>query len=154
MNRLTPKQERFIQEYLIDLNASQAALRAGYRNGGSGSQLIRKDHVSRAVEAAKEARANRMKVTADYVLENLKTVVERCLQHEPVEKWNPERRKREHVTDTSGNPLYQFDSTGANRALELIGRHLGLFKDKIEHSEKSWGLAEFIREAIADRETE
>ena len=116
---MTPKQERFVQEYLIDLNATQAAIRAGYKHLDMGRQLLTKTHVQEAIEAAKGERAKRTELTTDYVLSGLRDVAERCRQAEP-------------VLDREGNPTgeYRFDSSGANRALELLGKHLGIFIEK------------------------
>ena len=116
---MTPKQQRFVQEYLIDLNATQAAIRAGYKHPDMGRQLLTKTHVQEAIEAAKAERAKRTELTTDYVLNGLRDVAERCRQAEP-------------VLDREGNPTgeYRFDSSGANRALELLGKHLGIFIEK------------------------
>lgn len=116
---MTPKQQRFVQEYLIDLNATQAAIRAGYKHPDMGRQLLTKTHVQEAIEAAKAERAKRTELTTDYVLNGLRDVAERCRQAEP-------------ALDREGNPTgeYRFDSSGANRALELLGKHLGIFIEK------------------------
>lgn len=71
---LTPKQERFVAEYLIDLNATQAAVRAGYsaRTAASqGARLLKQSGVARAVQAAQQARAVRTEITQDRVLQEL-----------------------------------------------------------------------------------
>lgn len=71
---LTPKQERFVAEYLIDLNATQAAVRAGYsaRTAASqGARLLKHGGVARAVQAAQQARAVRTEITQDRVLQEL-----------------------------------------------------------------------------------
>ena len=52
MSKLAPKQARFVEEYLIDLNATQAAIRAGYKNGEIGRQIITKNNVLEAIQAA------------------------------------------------------------------------------------------------------
>ena len=49
MSKLAPKQARFVEEYLIDLNATQAAIRAGYKNGEIGRQIITKNNVLEAI---------------------------------------------------------------------------------------------------------
>lgn len=69
---LTPKQAAFVVEYLVDLNATQAAIRAGYAKKAAeveGSRLLRNAKVQAAVSEAKEARSARVEVTADMVLE-------------------------------------------------------------------------------------
>jgi phage terminase small subunit len=121
---LTPKQARFVDEYLVDLNGTRAAVRAGYsvKTGNEqGARLLAKVSVATAIKAATDARSQRTEIDADFVLRGLRTVAERCLQAEPVK-------------DHSGNPTgeWRFDSTGANRALELLGKHLRLFADKTE----------------------
>jgi phage terminase small subunit len=71
---LTPKQERFVQEYLIDLNGKQAAIRAGYsvrRAEVTASELLADRKVSEAVAAAQQRRAQRVEITQDRVLQEL-----------------------------------------------------------------------------------
>ncbi len=71
MAELTPKQEAFVREYLIDLNATQAAIRAGYSAKSApaeGSRLLTNVKVQDAIAAAQEARAERLDITADMVL--------------------------------------------------------------------------------------
>jgi phage terminase small subunit len=72
--KLTPKQEQFVSEYLIDLNATQAAVRAGFseRNASRiATQLLGKSHVGAAIAAAMKKRADENKLDADSVLKEL-----------------------------------------------------------------------------------
>ena len=65
---LTPRQERFVAEYLIDLNATQAAIRAGYSESTAkqqGSRLLTKAYVRDAVAAAERVTQTRLQVTAE-----------------------------------------------------------------------------------------
>ena len=129
MPKLTDKQTAFVREYLVDLNATQAAIRAGYSERTAsriGPQLLGKTCVREAIEKAQAKRARRVEVTQDYVLSNLVEVVERTMQWAPVLD-----RKGEQVTDEEGRAVWTFDAKGANRALELLGKHLGIFTDKI-----------------------
>lgn len=129
MPKLTDKQTAFVREYLVDLNATQAAIRAGYSERTAsriGPQLLGKTGVREAIEKAQAKRARRVEVTQDYVLSNLVEVVERTMQRAPVLD-----RKGEQVTDEEGRAVWTFDAKGANRALELLGKHLGIFTDKV-----------------------
>lgn len=130
MAKLTDKQTAFVREYLVDLNATQAAIRAGYSERTAsriGPQLLGKTCVREAIEKAQAKRARRVEVTQDYVLSNLVEVVERTMQRAPVTD-----RKGEQVTDEEGRAVWTFDAKGANRALELLGKHLGIFTDKLK----------------------
>jgi phage terminase small subunit len=123
---LTPKQLRFVEEYLVDLNATQAAIRAGYsaRNADKiGPELLGKTRVAAAIRTASVARTARVEVTQDYVVCRLQENVERALQHKP-------------IRDRDGNPTgeYQYEGAVANGALKLLGLHLGMFKEVHEHS--------------------
>lgn len=129
MPKLTDKQTAFVREYLVDLNATQAAIRAGYSERTAsriGPQLLGKTWVREAIEKAQAKRARRVEVTQDYVLSNLVEVVERTMQRAPVMD-----RKGEQVTDEEGRAVWTFDAKGANRALELLGKHLGIFADRV-----------------------
>lgn len=71
---LTAKQQRFVVEYLVDLNATQAAIRAGYapaRAREQAYQLMKRPAVKAAIEQAMQDRSKRLKVDADYVLQRL-----------------------------------------------------------------------------------
>ena len=121
---LTAKQARFIEEYLVDLNATQAAIRAGYSEKTAeqqGYQLLQKTSVQRAIEVAVSERSERTKVDQDWVIERLIENVDRSMQAAPVK-------------DRDGNSIGEFTYQGsvANKSLELLGRHLGMFTDKID----------------------
>lgn len=103
---LTPKQERFVQEYLVDLNATQAARRAGYKNPEIGRQLITNHNVSSVIQAALKAREKRTEVTQDYVIAKLREIVEK---------------------DASDGPDSELKYANKIRALELLGKHTGAF---------------------------
>ena len=134
--KLTPKQERFISEYLVDLNATQAAIRAGYSRNSArqiGVENLSKPVIAAAVSAAKRERSEATKIDAEYVLKRLHQIVERCLQ-EVKPALHPKTRRQ--LKDEGGNALYNFNATGANQALALLGKHvdIGAFKDRLEVS--------------------
>jgi phage terminase small subunit len=71
---LSEKHQRFVEEYLVDLNATQAAIRAGYSEKtayAQGSALLKHIEVAKAIRAAKKARAERMAISQDRVLQEL-----------------------------------------------------------------------------------
>ncbi|ETU81128.1 terminase small subunit [Pseudomonas paraeruginosa] len=74
---LTAKQRRFVAEYLLDLNATQAAIRAGYsKNRASeiGYQLLQKPDITSSIQAAMKERAERTRSDADYVVRRLEEI--------------------------------------------------------------------------------
>ncbi|PIT48574.1 terminase [Snodgrassella alvi] len=74
MGGLTDKQQRFVEEYLIDFNATQAAIRAGYSQktaGSVGHENLRKPEIVAALNKAKQDRCERTQIDADYVLSRL-----------------------------------------------------------------------------------
>ncbi|HFT2061697.1 TPA: terminase small subunit [Pseudomonas aeruginosa] len=76
---LTKKQRLFVDEYLIDLNATQAAIRAGYsarRATEIGYQLLQRPEVAQAIQAAMAERSKRTEVEADYVVRRLREIDE------------------------------------------------------------------------------
>lgn len=134
MNELTPKQQRFVDEYLIDLNATQAAIRAGYSEktaNEQGARLLVNVSVKQAIEAGMKKRSEETGIDAKYVLETIVDTVERCRQAKPVydRKGNPVL-----VETSSGGiaPAYTFDSNGVLRGCELLGKHLGMFIERKE----------------------
>lgn len=108
---LTDKQKRFVAEYLVDLNATQAAIRAGYsaRNADKiGPELLGKTRVAEAIQAAQQERAARCELTQDLVLKKL-------------------QEEAEFKGDGSSH-------SARVSAWRLLGQHLGMWKEKVEHS--------------------
>lgn len=108
---LTPKQERFVQEYLIDLNATQAAIRTGYSAktaNEQASRLLANVKIAAAVSEAMKARAEDIGIDQKMVIAGLI------------------QEAKAAGEDTT--------SSARIRAWELLGKHLGMFTDKTELS--------------------
>jgi phage terminase small subunit len=142
MPKLTDKQEAFCQEYLIDLNATQAAIRAGYSEHTAnviGPENLAKPCIAEKIAELKAERSERVQVDADFVLQGLINVATRCMQEEEVMIRNADG-------SMIGSGEYKFEHSGANRAYELLGKHLKLFTDKSELTGKDG--APLVPEAI------
>ncbi len=132
---LTPKQRRFIEEYAVDLNATQAAIRAGYSENSAkqiGHENLTKPDLVEAIAEHVAELSKQTGITAESVLTRLDEVADRCMQAEP-------------VFDREGHETgeYTFQHAGANRALELLGKHLALFTDNLRLAGRDGGPIEF-----------
>lgn len=128
---MTPKQQRFVEEYMKDLNGKQAAIRAGYAANSAevqASRLLSDAKVATRVAELKAELSDKTGITVEYVLQNLKEVGERCLQKRPVLKFDFATKEMVQVQDEEGRDVWQFDSQGANKAFELLGKHVGAFE--------------------------
>ena len=152
---LTPKQERFCEEYLIDLNATQAAIRAGYseKNAGKiGFQLIEKTRIQAALKEAQAALSQRTQITQDRVLREYAKLG----FFDPRKLFNGDGSPvpiQDLDDDTAAaiaglDVLEVYEGTGADRvftgyikkykiankigALDSMAKHLGLFIDRQE----------------------
>ena len=145
MANLTPNQERFVQEYLLDLNGTQAAIRAGYAEGSASvtaSRLLANAKVAEAIAEHQQERAKRTAVTADRVVNELAKLafVDLSKAYDangallaPGEMPDEVKAALAGVDYAkTGDRIARF--AAKERALELLGKHLGLFRDKVEHS--------------------
>ena len=124
--------ERLAQGYFETANKKIAGERAGYTDKSNAWRAIHREDVQARIKFLQDERAEELGLDAYYVLRNLKSIAERCMQGEP-------------VTDRDGAPvfvqggdgeyaaLYKFDAPGATKAVELIGKHIGMFNDKVKH---------------------
>lgn len=138
MKKLSARQEKFVNEYVSGQNAAQAAVRAGY-NYGHADRLIADPAIKAEIDKRLKAVEEKAEVSRAYVLARLKEVVERCMTAEQVMEFNHETKEMEPTGE------WQFDSTGANRALELLGKTLKMFTDRTEH-DVGEDFAEILRE--------
>lgn len=132
--KLTDKQKRFIEEYLIDLNATQAAIRAGYSEKTAysiGEENLKKPGIKLAIDEAQSNRSNRMQITQDDVIRMLIENIEKSSGTKQVVI--TQTRKSEDG-EFVGDDVAQFvyEPSSVNKALELLGKHLGMFKDKLD----------------------
>ena len=145
--KLSPKERAFVREYLVDQNGTKAAIRAGYAPLSAkvaASRLLTKDNVWAAVEAGLKKLEERALVSKSYVINGFKEIAERCMQHNPVMEFDHEIKEmveKKTYVDDPDNPgkvkmvgVYEFDSNGANRAFENLGKSIGIFIEKHEHS--------------------
>lgn len=147
MRKLTRKEARFIQEYLIDLNATKAAIRAGYSEKSAaniGNENCRKPLIQAAIFKELDKRAKRTNITQDRVIIELKRIA--LSNMADFARWDGNtvnlkesdtlsRAKTaavqeisEVVTEAGGRTKIKHHDK--IRALELLGRHLGMFRDK------------------------
>lgn len=150
---LEPRQERFCQEYLIDLNGTQAAIRAGYSAktaNTTASQNLAKRNIQARVQELFNLRAKRVQVDQDYVLITIIDTIERCKQTvRPVINKAGEHQLTE--TPTGEGLAYVFDAGNTLRGAELLGKHLKMFTDKVEHTGKEGGPIETITATMDPR---
>jgi|SRR5665648_7500 len=159
---LTPKQQAFIENYLIDLNATASAIRAGYapKNADKiGYELLGKTLVKDAIRLAIEERSKRTGITADHVLKEIASIAD-----DDISNYLDFRTEKVQVGVEDNNPIYEYktiadlkDSRTINtkniseisigkdgqfkfklycrdEALVNLGKHLKLFTDNVNLS--------------------
>lgn len=121
MADLTPKQAAFVREYLVDLNATQAAIRAGYSPNGArvqGCRLLAEPNIAAEIKAAQDKRARKTEITAEKVLADIERI---SVSAEAVE-----------------------DFGAALKGKELLGKHLGMWVDRQEVSGAGGGPLQVV----------
>lgn len=156
--RLTAKQKRFIEEYLIDLNATQAAIRAGYSKktaAAIGAENLEKPHIAAEIQRRMTERQKRTEVTQDRVVKELaRLAFANAADFVTVEKREVDAGDGNSIAVDCATVKHTSELTadqqaaiagikqGANgvelklcdklKALELLGRHMGMFTDKLD----------------------
>ena len=168
---LNPRQKAFVHEYLIDLNGTQAAIRAGYAPGSAketASEILTYPNVAAAIERGKAQRLSRVNMTADTVLKEMTLLSHSSVDHYYIDdegqvrlaEGAPDgamgaiqsikrrttvrtegRGEDAHVVKTYDVELRLWDKP---TPLKLMGRHVGLFPDRMEHTGKGGGPIETV----------
>ena len=126
---LNPKQQCFVDEYLIDRNATQAAIRAKYSPRTAESQasrLLTNVNVVAAVKKGIAKLEKRTEISQDYVINNIKEITERCMQVSVVRDYDGEPEMVE-MPDGQEVVAVKFDAHNALKGNELLGKHLNMF---------------------------
>lgn len=154
--RLTEKQKRFVAEYLVDLNATQAAIRAGYSAKTAeviGYENLRKPQIADAIDQAMAKRAERTEITQDMVIRELAAIgfakasdyaqvtASGRVRITPTEELSDvQRRALSGIKEGKfGIEVSSYDKV---KALDLLGKHLGMFSERTTQQEPENDLVE------------
>ena len=134
---LNEKQKQFCEEYIIDLNGTQAAIRTGYSKKTANriaSELLSKLDIQEYICELKNKRSERVKYSQDELMRDILEVKNRCMQANP-------------VLDKEGNEtgVWKFDSNGANKALDMLAKHVGFYET--DNKQKAFNIS-VNREAV------
>jgi len=151
-SKLTPKEVAFVENYMIDLNATQAYERAGFKARGHAAQvgahnLMRKPRIIAAIEAAKAERSQRTNITADRILKEIARLAFLDIgkafteggQLKPLHEMDEDTRRAISGLEVSAlyadgeniGRLSKIKLSDKLRALELLGKHVGMFDQKV-----------------------
>lgn len=134
---LRPKQAAFVAEYLIDLNATKAAIRAGYSESTARAiscEILAKPDIQDAIRDAMQKRAERTGITQDKVLSDIELIKQDAMKSK---------------VDKEGDEA-MVNHAAALKACELQGRHLKMWNDKLDIT-ATVSIADAIRARIAQR---
>lgn len=163
MARLNDRQKRFVEEYLIDLNATQAAIRAGYSKktaGSIGQENLKKPEIAAEIKRRQDAQVKRTEITQDFVLTELMKIAKangsdfavigkrNHVSLVPTEELPPEKRAAVYGIKKGKNGI-EVKTYDKIRALELIGKHLGMFKEDRQEADMT-ALQSFLEATRPD----
>lgn len=171
MGKLTPKQERFVAEYLIDPNATQSALKAGYSKKTAysiGQENLKKPEIASAIAVKQQRIANRLEISAERVLQEIAKMAfmdpRKFFRDDGSPKDITELDDDTAMSLAGMDVLEQFEGSGDERKfvgyvkkfkladkgqnLERLGRNLKLFIDRTEHTGGNGGPIVFALKRI------
>ena len=161
---LNEKQKRFVSEYIIDLNAKQAAIRAGYSPKGAepqASRLLSNAKIQVEIAKAMEDRGKRTGITQDRVLAELSAIAfakatdyvevddDGSAKIKPTAELTEEQKKAIASIKEGANGI-EIKLTDKTKALEMLSRHLGLFNDKLNVNVEAIEIIDDIGELESD----
>lgn len=142
---LTDREKLFVLEYCKDLHITNAAIRAWYSEKTAAViwyENLNKPHIQAALSKEIEKKFDKAGIDWDWVVQKLVSVAKKCLQEEKIKKkvlkansieqweeWTKVSKERETVED-----FWEFDPSGANKALENLGKYFKLFVDEVKHT--------------------
>jgi phage terminase small subunit len=143
--KLTAKRRRFVEEYLVDLNGTQAAIRAGYSKRSAGQtagELLKKPEIANEIQKAKQERSKRTNITQDEVLEMLAEMARADIRDymdwdETLARFIPKADMKAPTrliqsiksTQTKDGGSCEIKLYSRNDAIEKLMRHLGMFDE-------------------------
>ena len=162
---MTDKQKRFINEYMIDLNATAAAKRAGYSEKTAysiGQRLLKNVEIKAAIQQIQNKMQNRLEITQERVLEELAAIafakgtdfaqVDECGEVDLVPTSDLSEEKKKAIASIKQGPYGRAEIKLHDklRALEMLGRYLGVFDNRPVEDGKKNNLFEMIERSTRE----
>ncbi|WP_289648937.1 terminase small subunit [Morganella morganii] len=167
---LTDKQEMFCREYLVDLNATQAAIRAGYSDKTANriaAQLLSKLDIGKRIQELKSERGERLEVDADYVLKRLVEIDQMDVadillsngEIKPIKDWPKVWRitlSGIDVTEIAGDAaglLKKIKWPDKVKNLELLGKHISVqaFREQVKNEHDVVGTLSDLMDELSSK---
>ena len=155
---LTPKQEKFCQLY-IELGNASEAYRQSYNCSKmttevinvKASELLNKNgKITVRVEELRQAHQQRHNLTVDNIIADLQEYRDICMGRKPLTITTVVKNAQEGTAQSVNTECFVFEPTGANKALELLGKHLGMFKDRVDVTSGGNALPAVINISFSD----
>lgn len=158
---LTPKQEKFCQLYIELGNASEAYRQAyNAKNMTTGAintnakKLLKDTPIALRIEELQQEHRQRHNLTIDNIIADLQEYRDICMGRKPLTITTVVKNAQEGTAQSVNTECFVFEPTGANKALELLGKHLGMFKDRVDVTSGGNALPAVINISFSDEPEE
>lgn len=158
---LTPKQEKFCQLYIELGNASEAYRQAYNANNmttgainTNAKKLLKDTPIALRIEELQQAHQQRHNLTVDNIIADLQEYRDICMGRKPLTITTVVKNAQEGTAQSVNTECFVFEPTGANKALELLGKHLGMFKDRVDVTSGGNALPAVINISFSDEPEE
>ena len=158
---LTPKQEKFCQLYIELGNASEAYRQAyNAKNMTTGAintnakKLLKDTPIALRIEELQQAHQQRHNLTVDNIIVDLQEYRDICMGRKPLTITTVVKNAQEGTAQSVNTECFVFEPTGANKAIELLGKHLGMFKDRVDVTSGGNALPAVINISFSDEPEE
>ena len=154
---LTPKQEKFCQLY-IELGNASEAYRQAYdcskmqtsTINTKAKELLKNGPITVRIEELQQEHRQRHNLTIDNIIADLQEYRDICMGRKPLTITTVVKNAQEGTAQSVNTECFVFEPTGANKALELLGKHLGMFKDRVDVTSGGNALPAVINISFSD----
>ena len=158
---LTPKQEKFCQLY-IELGNASEAYRQSYdcskmqtsTINTKAKELLKNGPITVRIEELQQEHRQRHNLTVDNIIADLQEYRDICMGRKPLTITTVVKNAQEGTAQSVNTECFVFEPTGANKVLELLGKHLGMFKDRVDVTSGGNALPAVINISFSDEPEE
>jgi len=128
---LNEQKKRFADKYFESLKGSESAIYAGYSEKTAKQiayNLLQEPEVEEYLSGLRAEASEKSAITREWIVERFKHISDACVKAKPVMQWDSQSKSFVAVFDDNGDPVYEFDSSGANTATAHLGKIIGVFE--------------------------